>query len=359
MHVSDENGLRFLRYQMQAAAKHNLREHRVGICLRHQIEKYGSVDVYKHRQTQRAHYGGLMVCGSVWVCPICAAKISERRRSELRQAFDSHLASGGYCTMMTLTFSHAKTDRLEDLLYGLQKAMVMFRTGKRYHELRKEIGLIGSIRAFEITYGQNGWHPHIHILMMHNVEIEPWEREVLESRFYRLWEGACAKAGLETSREHGLRLDDAAEADEYIGKWGDLVKSKWGVDREMTKAHTKKGRVGSMTPFDFLRVLVEDGDLDYMMQFREYAVSMRGKRQLVWSPGLKDRFKIEEKSDEQLAESREEPSDHLGALSWMDWRFILQHNLRAKLLDLIERYGYEDALHKIGLKIKSPLINDQ
>lgn len=353
--VSDENEIRLLRYQMQAIAKHMLPENRVGICLRHQIEKYGTVDVFKHRQTQKAFYGGLMVCGSVWVCPVCAAKISERRRSELRHAFDAHRADGGFCTMITLTFSHGRSDQLEDSLKALSEAAQKFRSGKAYDGLRKEIGLIGSVRALEITYGENGWHPHIHILNMHTNEIDPWEREDFEERFYDLWAAACKKVGLKTSREHGLKLDDAAEAEEYIGKWGDLVKSKWGIDREMTKANSKKGRVGSLTPFDFLRVVVEDGDLQYQPQFKEYSDAMRGKHQLGWSPGLKKRFAIAEKTDEEVAAAKEEPADLLGGLSWQDWRYILHNNYRAKLLDYIESFGYDAAIEKIGLKKRDVL----
>lgn len=341
---------------MQSVARHMLPDNRVRICLRNLVQKGGSVDIFKHRQTRRAFYGGLMICGSVWICPVCAAKISERRRAELRNAFDAHRASGGYCTMITLTFSHGRSDRLEDSLQALTEATTKFRSGKVYANLRTELGLIGSIRALEITYGSNGWHPHIHLLNMHTNEIEPWERLDYEERFYDLWEKACDKVGLQTSREHGLKLDDAAEADEYIGKWGDIVKSSWGVDREMTKANTKKGRAGSLTPFDFLRLVVEDGDLEYMPQYKEYAEAMKGKTQLYWSRGLKQSFEIIDKSDEDIANSKEEPADLLGGLSWEDWQYIRKHDYRAKLLNLIEQYGYDDALIKIGLITKKDAL---
>lgn len=342
--------MRLLRYQMQAAAKHVLPNHRVGICLRHQIEKYGTVDIWKHRHTQKVFYGGLMVCGSVWVCPVCAAKISERRRAELRQAFDIHRSMGGFCTMMTLTFSHQKSDKLAENLNALADAMKKFREGKAYAGISKEIGLNGTIRAFEITYGQNGWHPHIHLLMMHQLEIEPWELQVIEARYYRLWEAACRKVGLKVSKEHGLRLDDAAKAEEYVGKWGDIMRSKWGVDREMTKANSKRGRAGSMTPFDFLRVIVEDGDLEYESKYKEYSEAVKGKRQLIWSKGLKEKYEIEEQTDEEVAAAKEEPADLLGGLSWQDWRYVVKNDLRATLLNYIESYGYEEAIERIGLK---------
>jgi hypothetical protein len=351
IHVSDENGHRLLRYQMQAVSKHILPNNRIGICLRQQREKYGDVDVFRHKHTGKSFYGGLMVCGSVWICPVCASKISERRRKETKFASDSYLDSGGNMSMLTLTFSHSSSDRLEESLEALGQATAKFRRGKRYDKLREQLGIEGSIRAFEVTFGSNGWHPHIHILIFHRREIEPWEREDYENRFYELWSAACEKYGLKTSREHGLKLDDAMKADQYIGKWGDLVDKRWGVDSEMTKSNIKRGREESLTPFDFLRRVVEDGDLEYVSQFREYAKAMKGKTQLYWSRGLKQKFAIQERTDEEIAESKEEPADLLGSLSWQDWRYILENDYRAKLLDFIEKYGYQDALQRIGLNM--------
>lgn len=350
---------RFLRYQLQSAAKHILPKTRVSICLRHQIDKYGDVDVFKHRSTQRAFYGGLMVCGSVWTCPVCASKISERRRGELKTAFKAHLDTGGHCTMVTLTFSHSARDKLDDLLMALGKSVNRFRSGKRYNNFRKEIGLIGSIRAFEITYGNNGWHPHIHLLLMHSIEIDPWDLPYFEERLYGMWEGACAANDLNTNRTHGLKMHDAAEASTYIGKWGDLMDKPWGTDSEMTKANIKKGREGNITPFDMLRVVVEDGDLEYETKFREYASATKGKQQLVWSPGLKDKYCIDEKTDEEVSLEKVDEADLLGRLSWQEWKFILHNNLRYELLKEIEKYGYEKAIINIFKKNKPTYKTDE
>lgn len=351
---------RLLRYQMQAVARHMLPENRLKICLRYQREKYGTVDIFKHRQTQKAFYGGLMVCGSVWVCPICASKISERRRNELKHAYESHLASGGHMTMLTLTFSHSRSDKLIDLITMFSKALKKFQSGRAYAQLRSELNYVGTIRAFEITYGDNGWHPHVHLLILHDSKIDGWERDDFETRYYNLWSIACRSVGLETSRAHGLKLDDAAEAGNYITKWGDVKKS-WGTDSEMTKANIKKGREGSLTPFDFLRVAVEDGDLTYEPQYREYARTTKELRlrQLYWSSGLKKKFEIEDKTDEQVAEAKEEPADRLAGLDWQDWQYIYRNEYRYKLLKLVEDHGYDDALKIIGIKKRLTAANGE
>jgi hypothetical protein len=50
-----------------------------------------------------AHYKSLIVCGSVWMCPLCTAKISERRREELERAVSRHIAQNGAVYMATYT----------------------------------------------------------------------------------------------------------------------------------------------------------------------------------------------------------------------------------------------------------------
>ena len=72
-----QRAIRFERYAMQSVAKDLLPNERVKICLRHVAGD--NVEVRKHLKTEKAFYSGLMVCGSVWMCPVCASKISERR----------------------------------------------------------------------------------------------------------------------------------------------------------------------------------------------------------------------------------------------------------------------------------------
>ncbi|NIK80611.1 hypothetical protein FHS15_005802, partial [Paenibacillus castaneae] len=41
------------------------------------------------------------------------------------------------------------------------------------------------------------------------------------------------------------------------------------------------------------------------------------------------------------------------------WKYILQHEYRVKLLELIEEHGYDDALIKIGIKKESAADNSE
>ena len=61
---------------------------RVQICLKRKIQKDLNVQVCWNESDKKAHFGNVIRCGSVWVCPVCAKKITEKRREELSIAND-------------------------------------------------------------------------------------------------------------------------------------------------------------------------------------------------------------------------------------------------------------------------------
>ncbi|MOA54613.1 hypothetical protein D3C78_1782650 [compost metagenome] len=86
---------------------------------------------------------------------------------------------------------------------------------------------------------------------------------------------------------------------------------------------------------------------------------MHGKSQLYWSRGLKDRYKIQDKTDEEVATEKEEPADRLGGIDWRDWRKIIHPvDRRVQLLQLVEKCGWEEAIQKIGIKKMIAAAND-
>jgi len=87
---------RLFRWALQAEARQWLPHERVAECLRVVNPMALGVEVLHAPRQQAAHYKSLIVCGSVWMCPLCAAKISERRRSEeLEPAIKRHIEGGG------------------------------------------------------------------------------------------------------------------------------------------------------------------------------------------------------------------------------------------------------------------------
>jgi Replication protein len=335
---------RVARFSLQSVVRSILPKSRTAKCLR--IRAYNSeIQVWKHHEHNTAAYAGLQTCGSVWSCPICAAKIAERRRAELQAAMAVHRAGAGVVTLLTLTTPHQKTDKLSDLLENQSKALHRFWRDRTVLEVFKEMGTIGHVRALEVTHGRksasnNGWHPHYHCLMfcgsgVHLSRFDGPQMKDWQVRLYLRWAACCVKSGLgEPSYEHGLKLDDGTKAGNYA--------AKWGLEDEMTKGHTKKAIHGE-TPFDFLRSYLADGsDRQAAALFQEFAETFKGKSQLRWSRGLKAMFAIEDASDEELATRVEERAILLGLLTVDQWRDVLKVDGRATVLEIASRSGWHE-----------------
>ncbi|MEI2802149.1 MAG: protein rep [Trichococcus flocculiformis] len=355
--VGEDSSAKLERWALHSVAQHVLRrtEHRIRGCCRWMLKSKekgrSAVQVYRSFEHGSCSYGGLQTCGSVWCCPVCAAKITERRRVELKQAIGIHEERGGGVVLLTLTHPHTKTDRLADLLVAEQKAMTRFFGSRAGVGLMASMGRVGHVRGWEVTHGRkrgpgrdNGWHPHFHILLFLKQPLGVDERLVFENSAYELWLRVCQKAGLGLpSRRYGVRLDDGSKAAEYAAKFG-LEEPRWGLDAEMTKAHVKRVKDGE-GPFDLLRSVLCEKDRTAPALFREYADSFKGKRQLVWSRGLRDFLNLRNDiSDEELAAEIDDHAELLGQLTILQWRLILFFDVRGELLQVAQA-GWEAVLH--------------
>lgn len=335
------------RYKLQRQAQRLMPEYRnLGACGRNvqYRDVAPGVDVYRNKNTGKAHFANVTTCKSVWACPVCAGKITEERRAELQQAVELHARTGGKVLLMTLTFPHERDDNLKDLLKAQSAAMSKFNATRAYRNLLNAVGGIGSVRALEVTHGENGWHPHIHTLLF--VGKHEDAAEVI-SRARDLWSKAVIKAGLGQINEHGFDVRGGDYAAEYIAKFGkEPDEAGWGITHELTKAPVKMGRkASSRTPFQLLAESLA-GDDQAGALFVEYVQAFKGKRQLFWSPGLRDKLGMaKEKTDEEiLAEAEEqqaEPETELmGTLRFDDWRLVLSRDARGEVLAVAERHGW-------------------
>jgi hypothetical protein len=130
----------------------------------HSVRIKPTVDVKKNVDHDRAFYSGLAVCGSVWDCPVCSARILEKRREEIALAVNWAYDNGFKVVMVTLTTPHYSFQTCEDLLSRFSKALTYLKTGKVWDKYKKSVNWQGSIRGLETLYGVNGWHNHTHEL---------------------------------------------------------------------------------------------------------------------------------------------------------------------------------------------------
>jgi hypothetical protein len=318
---------------------------RVTGCTRRKVA--AEVSILYSAEIKKAHFGGLMVCGSVWTCPPCAAKVSERRKTEVVNATNVHKAAGGGLYMVTLTTSHSRQDDLGDWLSKYSKARQDMRRQRAYRELMEFVGYSGDIVALEVTYGDaNGWHPHSHELQLLASTLSARKLEHMTAELFRLWHRSCVKVGLPLpNRKRGVTVIAMESAAEYIAKFG--REPHWGVGSELAKQHIKKGRNKGWSPFDLLR-LYHEGSVDgshkrFGQLFVQFANCFFLKRQLRWSPGLKQAFGIEEKTDEAVAVEEAEDARELARLTPEHWRVVLaqKYDVRQILLERAETGGYD------------------
>lgn len=305
----------------------------------------GGVGVMRDVEHKTAFYAGLVVCGSVWACPVCAAKVQERRREEIAQAFEWAYSNELQPAMVTFTFPHRAWHKLEDLVLQQREALAMLRKGKAWGQLMEGICYSGMIRALEITHGANGWHPHTHeIWFVHrDVDASKFKKNVV-----RRWASACARAGLLDTKNfkqmrafarHAVHVKGDCTSSDYLAKADDS--RHWGADREMAKGATKAGKLKGQHPFGLLAQAAE-GDRRAGELYIEFVDTMRvtRSRQLFWSPGLKAKVGIKELDDQTIAEQKRVPADALGVLRQEEWNAIRVAGWRAKLLDQAEIAGW-------------------
>jgi len=314
-------------------------EWRVCGCCRADLETSGVAVLYAPN-TGRAHYGNLLICGSVWVCPVCSAKISERRKVEIVAASDLHRIGGGGLYMVTMTWAHTRHDDVVQLVKRSRAALVNLRKPRAYLDMRRDLDYVGMIRAFEVTHGDSaGWHPHFHELWLLKRPLTDRQLRTWKSSLFEQWHAQCARAGLGLpNRKAGIDIRIAESGGEYVAKFGRV--QSWGVGSELTKAHTKQGRGKSRTPWDLLR-MVGEGHTRFGPLFCQYADAFFGARQVFWSPGLKAAMGVEELTDEELAVREDEPAQLVCMVSPEDWRRVLEqpYEARSMVLTVAESGG--------------------
>lgn len=322
------------RFSLQAAARSLLPRERVSKCLRAVVPGRPGVDVLFHSERASGGFGGLQVCSSVWACPVCAAKISERRRVELDQAVQNWFSSGGYVLLVTFTVQHSAADALPLLQGALQSAYRAFVSGRWYQDLKREYQIEGSIKALEVTYGSNGFHPHVHCLVFLRAGL--FSQVLFEASLKSQWSSVLARFGRSASYSYGVDVRSANdEVAAYIAKFG--RDPKWTIGSEVTKSVVKRSRSSagvSMT--ELLAMYAFTGDQDAGARWLQYAVTFKGERQLRWSPNLRAVLLpgSEDLTDEEVALEQTDMAVLLATLTRSQWAYVLGNDARVELLQV-------------------------
>ena len=255
-----------------------------------------------------AGFAGLVSCGSVWVCPVCSSKIMARRSLEIGAAVASAGSENLPVAFCTLTMRHSKGDHLAKLWDGLGKGWGRATSGVKWKRDREAVGLEGYVRVVEATHGVNGWHVHVHALLfawgfersgaLDELMVPMWER----------WSAGLQSQGLRAplpvgSEWHVVGGDLSGTAlGDYLAKGAGAAGA---IGAELTQTQSKVARsVHSTSPhWSLLTDGLVNGEVGPSKLWREWEKGSKGRRQIAWSRGLRERLGLvlEEKSDDEIA----------------------------------------------------------
>jgi ferredoxin len=324
---------------LQDRAGELLPKERVVGCGKRRITKNRPREIYYNASRDKVEYFNVQRCGSVCSCVSCAKRITEKRRAELKKGCDAWKNEhGGQILLLTLTNSHSSKHALKTLLKGQEKALKSFFGNRRGEKLFSKLCKKHHIRAIEVNNGENGWHPHYHFLLFidasFSANIDEIKRELAE-----WWIDCCERAGLPLPD-----LRNGKEASKYV--------AKWGLEHEMTKGNTKRGKKGSYTPFDLLELSIEDkpifeGRLPSKL-FQEYAICFKGKRLLRYSEGLKSLLNVDEKTDDEIVQETDKQSISIYVIPDLLFDLVLKYRKRRELLDCVHADYKNGCLNDTG-----------
>lgn len=294
-----------------------------------------TIDINYSTLKQKASYSKVFLCGNVWICPVCSTKINIKRSKEIAKAIEYGYENGYKIAMLTFTNPHNKKDKLKDIIdkhnLALQKVFASTNSTSYFYRRINNPNKY-RITAREVTYGKNGWHWHTHILMFVGKDADiTKEYDYLFRRWYRY----CLEVGfnisnVEAFKSYGLDIITNMSSSQYLTKYGKF----WGIDKEFTNREAKQPKNGNIPPFQLI-------DAGYEKQFLEYAYATKLRKQIMWSRGLKALCGVKEKTDEELAQEREEKANNIkvAEIDYNLWQEIKEKHLEAKILQMTEIYG--------------------
>ena len=285
-----------------------------------------------------AHFGNLQLCGSVWACPVCGPRVRESRAQEVEAGLAVHLGRGGGAGFLTTTLPHDQGDALEPLFNTVIEGFRSNLGSRGWLQDRREFGIVGMIRSPEITHGANGWHPHLHAVLLSKAPLAPSSWDTIADGVYVRWAGVVGRAGYRTpTRERGVTLSavrSAHDIAQYTAKYEDAGSDR-SVGRELTRHDMKAARRAGRTPIEILRDFEATGDTSDLALWHEYERVTKGKSSLRWSRGLKRDLGIGDVSDSDIV-NETIAGEILDVLSRTEFRYVKSHRLAALLLEAAE-----------------------
>ena len=223
-----------------------------------ELDEWVDVHVYEREEggSTVARVAGVRTCGSVWACPVCATVAADERSEALARVVARRWHDGWRVAHVVLTVRHTASHSLEAVFGGLAQAWRHLVSHRRIKKLLKGVDWH---RGIEITWGKNGWHPHVHVLLLFPPGRDPY---VLEGPLWEAWRDAVQYVGwLPSSRGGYVYQVPQEEADVVqVARY----QEKWGVAREASGGPQKGGK-GGLSPWQILEAAARGVKLTFEM----------------------------------------------------------------------------------------------
>lgn len=356
---------------------------RVRRCGRVKIAGAVSVVVTEDADGQRtAGYSGLEHCGSIWACPTCSAQVHHRRELLIAEALHRWDRYGGKVALVTLTVRHHAGNGLQELFDTVTQAWKAACGVRKWQETQAEFGTemqvgkwksrrrIPIIRVIEITWGEHGWHVHVHALLLLPDGVTQADVETIGAGMWQRWNDKAVKLGLRSGLEW---VRDATTGElKRVGWQAELVKGDPSAALgkyfskavyELTGSRFKEAAHGNLTPMGILARLqahrsgmtcvnpAEDGsgcecarltEAEYRRLWRvwrEYEQVTHGRQAYAFPPGVMQLLGL---GPEWMPDDQEIVDEALGGeavctLPDSTWSRIVHHNLLTQVLESFER----------------------
>jgi hypothetical protein len=226
--------------------------------------------------------------------------------------------------------------------------------------------MVGWVRRVEATCGQNGWHLHIHALVIYE---DGSRLNELRDATWTGWLRRLNRQGLDALEERGVSLIelDLDGAREQIGSYlnkATFEGSSGSAARELSGQIGKAARKGNRAPFDVLADLIAGGLAEDGAIWGEWERTSKGRRALTWSKGLREKLlPHRERTDEEIAADADGDQLDVAFIERETWKQIVIRRLEVDLLEAIEHVahdqGYEAAAaflerHGLGAPLRPP-----
>lgn len=247
------------------------------------------------------------------------------------------------CVLVSYTLPHKAGDQLKDVYDGLHRAWKTMWSGRWADGFRTDCGMVGAVRAYETTYGDAGWHPHVHqVMFFEGLEGDMLGHQVdLWLRLHRRWADCVEKAiGRRPSAKHGVDVAlvvDPQAVGEYVTDGGG-----WSIGAELTSGPVKitKSRT-SLTPFELLGAAAVWGDADAAKLWWEYENATIGRHAIQASSGLYERYQVEHMADEEAVAPEAENVTAEVLIDPMDWVVMVDLHITDRFVMAVERWAVD------------------